>query len=168
MPLPDRPVDGAEIATEWGQEIHDRVFAPSGCEVYGGSNSGVGTTLSKMELNAVIEDPGGFLDAANNQVEIPTTREGLYTCFVRLRTVNGSAGAGLGTRAFLQLNGVAVSVGKEDNAGGSNVTFNIIWAGTLSAGDLLTVYAQRVGAGTSPDVTVQSLVLYRHGAEFGA
>lgn len=168
MPIPSRPVDAAEIETEWGQEIHDRTFAPSGCAVHGSTNINVNTSLSKMTLASVDDDPGGFLDAANNQVEIPTDRGGLYTCFVELNTVNGSAGAGYGTRAILKLNGTAVSYGKEDNNGGTNVTFSVVWVGVLAAGDQLSVWTQRIGAGTDADVTVNSLVLYRHGAEFGA
>ncbi len=168
MPLPTRPVDGAEIATDWGQEIHDRVFAPSGCEVHGATNTSVGTSFSKMTLATVDDDPGGFLDAANNQIEIPTDKEGLYTLFSEFNTVNGSAGAGFGTRAALRLNGTNVAWGKEDNNGATNVTFNLIWQGVLAAGDILSFYTQRIGAGTSPDVTINSVVLLRIGAEFGA
>ena len=168
MPLPDRPVDAAEIATEWGQEIHDRVFAPSGGWFHGTTGTSVGTTFSKQNLSLADEDPGGFLDAGNNQVEVPTGKEGLYTVFVQLNTVNGSAGAGQGTRSVLRLNGTNVSYGKEDNNGGTNITFAITWVGVLAAGDILSVYSQRIGAGTSPDVTVDSFILYRHGAEFGA
>jgi hypothetical protein len=167
MPLPDRPVDGAEIATDWGQEIHDYTFAPSGAWVHGAVGN-VSSAFSKHVLATVDEDPGGFLDAANNQVEIPTGKEGLYTVFVQMHTVNGSAGAGYGTRAVLRLNGADVSYGKEENNGATNITFSIIWVGVLAAGDILSVYSQRIGAGTNPDVNVDAFVLYRVGAEFGA
>lgn len=168
MPIPDRPVDVAEIETEWGQEIHDRTFAPAGCEVQGATNMSVGTTLSKMGLATVIDDPGGFLDAANNQIEIPTDRQGMYTLFAELHSVNGSAGAGFGTRTQIRVNGTAVATAKEDNNGGTIVPYSVSWTGILAAGDQLSFYSQRVGAGTSPDVTVVRAFLYRHGAELGA
>lgn len=168
MPLPDRPVEGAEIATEWGQEIHDRVFAPSGCEVHSSSAGNVGTSLSQVNLDVADNDPGGFLVAASDLVEIPTDRGGLYVVYVRGNTVGGSAGDGFQTRFQLWLNGSQVSAGIEDNAAGTNVPVPVFWVGVLSAGDQLKVYAQRKGAGTNPNVSVISFVLLRIGAELGA
>ena len=168
MPLPDRPVSHASIESVWGQQIHDYTFAPAGCHGNGSANVAVGTTLSKMTLGTAVDDPGGFMDVANNQIEVPTGGEGLYTLCVSMNTVSGSAGAGFGTRAVVRLNGSAIATGKEDNNGGSNVVFNVPWTGTLSAGDILEVYAQRIGGGTSPTVTINDFTMYRVGAEFGA
>jgi hypothetical protein len=168
MALPDRPVAAAAIETDWGQAVHDYTFAPSGCKVHGATNHTVGTSASTMALGVADDDPGGYLNAANNRVVVPTGREGLYSCFVQVRTVNGSIGAGFGTRSFLRRNGTDIASGKEDNEGGVNITFTLTWTGDLSAGDILQVVVQRLGAGTSPDVTIDSLVLYRIGAELGA
>lgn len=166
MPLPDRPIEGAEIATEWGQEIHDRVFAPSGCQVHSSGAGAVSTTPNQLDLSVIDEDPGGFV--GSDLVEIPTDRGGLYDVFVRGNSVNGSAGAGFTTRFLLDLNGATISTGIADNEGGTNVTIPVSWTGLLSAGDQLKVYAQRRGGGTNPDVQVNSMVVLRRGAEFGA
>ncbi len=168
MTAPDRPVDGAEIATDWGQQVHDFTFAPSGFSVHGAANNTVGTSFSKMPLAVAYEDPGGFLDGANNQIEIPTDRGGLYSGFVTMNTANGSAGAGFSTRSVLRVNGSDVASAKEDNNGGSNVKFSIDFLVVLAAGDILTIYSQRIGAGTSPDVTVELFNAIRVGYEFGA
>lgn len=166
MPLPDRPVDGAEIATEWGQEIHDRVFAPAGCAVHSSGFGAVSTTPTQIDLSVVDEDPGGFV--GSDLVEIPTDRGGLYDVFVRGKTINGSAGSGFATRFILDLNGGTVSTGIASNENAVGVTVPVSWIGTLSAGDQLKVYAQRIGAGTNPDVQVDSMIVLRRGAEFGA
>lgn len=164
MPIPDRPVEDAEIATEWGQEIHDRVFAPSGCEVRSAIAGAVGTSPLQIDLSVAVEDPGGYLGA--DLVEIPTDRGGLYHAFARCNSVNGTVGTG--TRFLLYLNGAQVSTGIGSNEAATNVTVPLSWVGTLSAGDQLKVYGQRIGSGTNPDVRVLSFVLYRMGAEFGA
>ncbi len=168
MALPDRPVDGAEIATDWGQEIHDRTFAPSGCQVHSSSAVSCGTTPTQLNLDVVDEDPGGFLVAASDRITIPTGREGLYQVFVQGNSVNGSAGSGFQTRCFLLKNGATLSTGIEDNAGGTNEVVPITWIGTLAAADQLTVFGQRRGGGTNPSVSVLSFILVRIGAEIGA
>lgn len=168
MAVPDRPDPGESIASEWGDAVHDYTFAPSGASVYGDANTSLTTTFSKMSLNHVNEDPGGYLDNANNQVEIPTGGEGLYIIDVTISTINGSAGAGFGTRAQLRLNGNGVAHGKEDNNGGTAVRFNLGCIRVLAATDILSVYCQKIGSGTAPDATVVDFTLVRIGAEFGA
>ena len=168
MPLPDRPVANTTMDSEWGQAVHDYTFAPSGCKVHGASNSSVGTTPSKMPLTIADDDPGGFLDAANNQVEIPTDKGGLYVTYIQGNSVNGSAGAGFQSRILIYLNGAEVAQGINDNAGGTNVSIPVTYWGELSAGDILSVYGQRRGGGTNPDLQVVSMIVLRVGAEFGA
>jgi hypothetical protein len=168
MTLPDRPVDGAEIATDWGQEIHDRVFAPSGCEVHSGAARSCGTSQTALNLDVVDDDPGGYLSAADDWVEIPTAREGLYHAYAQCNTVNGSAGTGFQTRFHMTVNGTNVSSGIEDNNGGTNVVVPVGWVGILAAGDQIRFTAQRKGSGSNPDCSVTSFVLYRVGAELGA
>jgi hypothetical protein len=166
MPLPDRPVSHAAIESVWGQAIHDYTFAPSGCEVHGTTNSGV-STVSKLTLSVADDDPGGYLDAGNNQVEVPTGGEGLYAVFVRVTSVNGSSGSGRATRGFLRLNGSDVTIATVDNAGGTTVMLTLVAHVVLVAGDILTVYGEKIGSGSNPDVAMDSFVLYRVGAEFG-
>lgn len=166
MTLPDRPVDGAEIATQWGQEIHDRVLAPAGCEVHSSVAGAVGTSPLQVDLSVADEDPGGFL--GSDLIEIPTDRGGIYDVFVRGNSVNGSAGSGFATRFILDLNGSTISTGIASNEGATNVTVPVSWMGVLSAGDQLKIYAQRIAGGTNPDVRVLSMIVLRRGAEFGA
>lgn len=169
MPIPDRPVAAAAIETEWGQAVHDYTFAPSGARVHSSvANTNIGTTFSQVSLNVVDDDPGGYLDAAFHRIEIPAGHEGLYTVHLRALTVNGSAGAGNQTRVSLRINGTDQTYGNEDNAGAVNVPVTVTWVGELAAGDLITVFAQRKGAGSNVDVIVSSLILYRIGAELGA
>lgn len=168
MPLPDRPVSAAAIESEWGQAVHDYTFAPSGCTVHGATNTSVGSSLSKMSLSTADDDPGGYLNAANNRLVVPTGHEGLYAVFLKARSVNGSAGAGFQTRASIYKNGSGVAFDNDDNAGATNVIVTVIWIGDVSAGDIFEVYAQKRGSGTAPDVTVDALTIVRLGAELGA
>ena len=168
MPLPDRPVSGASIESVWGQVIHDYTLAPAGCAVHGGVNASVGTSPSKLTLNVADDDPGGYLDAGNNQVEIPTDGGGLYDLFIAGNSIDGSAGTGFKTRFLLDINGTVEMHGSEDNQGGSNILVPLIWKGVLVAGDILSVYAQRLGGGTDPDCDVRTFVLLRVGDDFGA
>jgi hypothetical protein len=168
MAIPDRPVAAAAIETEWGQAVHDYTFAPSGCSVHSSSGTSCGTTSTALQLDTVDDDPGGYLDAANDRIEVPTGGEGLYSVYVQGNSVNGSAGTGFQTRCQLVVNGSVVSTGIEDNNGATNVVVPISWVGDLAAGDLLTVTGQRKGAGTNPSVSVTHLVMYRVGSELGA
>jgi hypothetical protein len=168
MAIPDRPVAAAPIETEWGQAVHDYTFAPSGCTVHGTTGTSLGGTLSKMNLSIADDDPGGYLNAANNRVVIPSGGEGLYSVFLKVRSVNGSAGAGYQTRASIYLNGTGVAYDNDDNAGATNVVVTVIWIGDLAAGDHIEVYAQKRGGGTAPDVTVEALTVVRMGSELGA
>ena len=71
MPLPDRPVAGADIETEWGQAVHDYTFAPSGCRCTGGAVSVTSSTPVVLPIDTATEDPGGYVDTAANNVEVP-------------------------------------------------------------------------------------------------
>ena len=90
MPLPTRPVADATIETDWGQAIHDYTFAPAGCLVSGSAVSmPSGGTLATLDLSTADDDPGGYLDAANDRIVIPTDGEGLYAISAHVNTVNG-------------------------------------------------------------------------------
>ncbi len=166
MALPDRPVDGAEIATDWGQEIHDRVLAASGCDVWSSTANTVGGTINTLPLNMTHEDPGGYLVGASNRVDIPTGKEGLYLLIARLNAVNGATTTD--TRGTIYLNGSEIARALEDNNAGTNITVTVVALYYLSAGDQLQVRAIKRGTGTSPDVNVSSFQLLRITDNYGA
>lgn len=170
MPLPDRPVGAAPVEAVWGQAVHDYTFAPTGFDLDTATSRVVNETPGgqKCHLDTVNEDPAGFLDAANDQAEVPTGAEGLYMLHVTLNSVSGSAGDGYMTRVIIYLNGGNIASGLEDNAGGTNVPVTAFTVVELVAGDILTIYAQRRGGGTNPTVTVTSFKGVRIGSEFGA
>ena len=165
MPLPDRPVAGADIETDWGQQVHDYTFAPKGCKISGATRT-VNTTPDVVDLSVADADPGGFLDALNDRLEVPTGGEGLYQVGVRLNSVNGDAGTQ--TRVYINLNGSNYASAIEDNDGGVNIVVALTIPMELAAGDLLKIYGQRRGTGTNPTVHVLEFTLIRLGAEFGA
>lgn len=168
MPLPDRPVAGADIETLWGQEVHDYTFAPKGAELTTATTRTVDTTAGGFHchLDVAVDDPAGFLDIANDQAVVPSGAEGLYLMILRLDTVNGDVGTQ--TRAWIYLNGATHSSGIEDNNGGTHVIVTVPVIIALTAGDIVRVYAQRKGTGTNPTVFVKSLHMVRLGAEYGA
>jgi hypothetical protein len=166
MPIPTRPVDGADIETDWGQEIHDRTFAPKGCDVAGAAVAMLsGGTIRTLPLDTAAQDPSGFLDAAGNLVEVPTDMEGLYLLSLRCNTVTGSSADK--TRIFVNVNGGEVTRAIEDQSGGTNVPISVSAILDLVATDQIQVRAQQVGSGARADVNIVSLSLLRLGAEYG-
>jgi hypothetical protein len=113
MPVPDRPIDAAEIATEWGQWVHDFVFAPAGCRVTGGEVAAPsGDAWVTLPIDTASVDPGGYADLTNNRLEVPE-QEGATVVSEHLQadeelavndqiTVQGRQ-IGSGTRADLSL-----------------------------------------------------------------
>src|SRR5690349_10082019 len=106
MAIPTRPVSGASIESEWGQQVHDYTFAPAGCELTTATTRVVNGTPGGQHchLDVATDDPGGYLDAAGDQAVIPAAGAGLYTVFLALDSVNGSAGDGFQTRAYIYVN----------------------------------------------------------------
>lgn len=168
MPLPDRPVTLTDIESAWGQAVHDWTFAPKGADLTTVTTRVVNTTVGGQHchLDVATDDPAGFLDAANDQAVVPAGADGLYIIFLRLNTVNGTAGDV--TRAYIYLNGSPYASSVEDNAGGTNVTVSVSTFIPLTAGDILRVYAQKKGSGTDPTVKVLDLRFIRQGNEYGA
>jgi len=163
MSLPTRPVSHASIASVWGQAVHDWVFTPVGFEIHGSAVT-CGASMTKLDLSAADDDPGGWLVAASDAAVAPTSADGLYLCVARLNTVSGAAGEY--TRAKVVLNASDTTGGMAVNAGGTNVSFNLTDIVPITAGDSLTIYAQRVGS-TSPSVSVTSFQMVRIGDSYG-
>lgn len=168
MPLPDRPVDGAEIATEWGQEIHDRVFAPKGCILTGTAVSIADNTFAVIPLDNAADDPGGWHDATNDRAEVPVGAEGLYDMLVRF--VSDDVDPTVRVRGYVYVNGNEIGRVDMDGDGTTQINFNLTILGeVLAAGDLITVGAKKVGAaGGSILVFVNNITILRRGAEIGA
>lgn len=166
MPLPDRPVAGAEIATDWGQEIHDRVLAPKGVQAHGAAGRTVDTTPAGLDLDTADEDPGGWL-VGGDIVEVPTGAEGLYVINPHYYVTGGTTGQEI--VATMALNGPVVTgtsipcITSASTHGG----FTDIRA--LSAGDQLSFQARKVAAsGADPNVQLLGLSIVRIGNEIGA
>ncbi len=166
MPLPDRPVANTTIESDWGQQIHDWTFAPKGCDLTSSAGQTVSATLAHLNLDTATEDPGGFLNAAGDEAEVPTGGDGLYLVALSLNVINGDAGTY--TRGYLFLNGSSYAADVAENEAGLNVTISITTPLTLSAGDILQAWAKRMSSGTNPTVTVNYLRMFRVGNEYGA
>lgn len=164
MPLPTRPVSGAPIESEWGTEIHDRVLAAAGCALHGTTRT-VGSTALKVALDAIDDDPGGFSNGSNG-IEIPTDRQGLYLINVIGQTVNGDVGSV--TRFFVYLNGTAYAAASTSDEGAVNLLVPITVILPLVATDVIEVYAQNTGGGTTPTVRVNQLQMVRITDAYGA
>jgi hypothetical protein len=167
MPLPDRPVANTTIDSDWGQQVHDWTFAPKGADLGTAvTTQTVSATIGHLNLDQANDDPGGWLDAANDQAVVPTGADGLYLAVLSINTVGG--GAGTKTRGYLFLNGVSYAAVLTENEGGSNVTITIVTFIPLTAGDILQAWAERKESGTNPTVKVNFLRLLRVGNEYGA
>lgn len=168
-PLPSEPVAGATIATDWGVQIHGYTFAPAGAQVHSGAARAMGagnpSTLLKLHLDVADEDPGGYLDAANDQLEVPTDGGGLYLVSVTFRTDNGADTDETNVR--LRINGADTGFAQVGNEGATAVFGTILVATILAAGDIISVYARQIGSGSRADVDVIDCTVVRIGAEFG-
>lgn len=168
MPVPDRPVEGAEVETEWGQEVHDRVFAPKGTKLSGAAVSIADNTFATIPLDAAIDDPGGWHDAVNDRAEVPTGGEGLYDIFARFQS--DDVDASVRVRGYVYVNGAEVGRADIDGDGSVQINWGVPLIGVeLAAGDLITTAAKKIGtAGAAILVLVVSLTVIRRGAELGA
>jgi hypothetical protein len=167
MPLPDRPVANTTIDSEWGQAVHDWLFAPKGCESSGGSRTVSNTAGGlRVSIDTAVSDPGGFVDTVAGHIEVPTGADALYLINLVLDSVNGTSTDEV--RAFIYVNGTAYAHALEDSAGGTHVRVGVTAVIALTAGDIIEVYAQKKGSGTNPTVYVQSLQVVALGHEYGA
>ena len=162
MPIPTRPAAGADVETDWGQEIHDRVFAPKGTRVRGAATS-VGSTVEQLPLEEALDDPGGWHTPASHLVEVPTDGGGLYLVSLRVQADESDAV----TRFYLYLNGAAVTGQGLIGEGSTSVAGTIFQPMELADGDQLTAWARR-GTGADPDVRVLELFAIRVGDSLGA
>lgn len=167
MPVPDRPVTLTQIASVWGQEVHDYTFAPAGCQLSGTAVSVADNTFVNLPIDTAVEDPGGWHDAVNDRAEVPTGKEGLYVVDALFQTDDLDSGASL--RCYIYLNGAGIARATEQ--GDDSVQMHVSVGGIFlfSAGDQITTKAKKIGsAGASVDVSLVRISFVRLGAEFGA
>lgn len=162
MPDPTRPVAGAPIDTDWGQQIHDRVFEPRGTRVHAapGSGSSVGTTFAQLQLDTADDDPGGWL--GSDELEVPTGAGGLYSYTLR---VNVDGDNNEAVRLEMRVNGSAF-LSERRPLEADVMLFVYPGLVNLSAGDILQVWARASEAGTA--VRVLQFDLLIQGTSIGA
>lgn len=163
MPDPTRPVAGAPIDTDWGQQIHDRVFQPKGvrCHADTGSGSSVGTTFVQLQIDVADDDPGGWLGGSDS-LTVPTGAGGLYSYNLRLNVDGDNNEA---CRLEMRINGTAY-FSQRFLLESDPMTFLFTGLVDLSAGDVLTVWGRASEAGTAERVTQFDLLI--QGTSIGA
>lgn len=167
MPTPTRPVSGAPIASAWGQPVHDDTFAPKGSKVTGAVVAMLaGAAWRFLPMDTAESDPGGWLDAVNDRLQVPVGAEGLYTGFVWCTSDDGATSDS--TRVAVLVNGVEVGRANELQEGADAITLVIPLLETFAAGDLITVRALQVGTGARANVRMRRLSFVRLGRELGA
>ena len=160
MPDPTRPVAGAPIDTDWGQQIHDRVFQPKGVRSRHNTTQTVGTTFEQLGINTADDDPGGWL--SSDTLTVPALAGGLYAFWIKV------AANDTDTRSFrieLRLNGTAYGSQRYSHVGEFH---SVSFAGLieLSAGDELEIWA-RNSSGSAP-MGVAQFDLLIQGTSIGA
>jgi len=167
MPLPTRPVSMAAIASEWGQQVHDYTFAPAGAICSGGSiTAPTADAWATLPIDTAVDDPGGYVDTANNRIEIPTDGSGLYA--IRCRVSSDDGAATDRSQIRFRVNGTEIHRNTETQEGGDIITLNVSTFADFTVGDLITVQARQVGSGARATLTLTSLEIIRMGFERGA
>ena len=165
MPVPDRPVANTTIDSEWGQAVHDYTFAPSGFRVTGNDTT-TSTSITQIAFDTAVDDPGGYVSVASNNATVPADGAGLYLASLLLYSTNGVDTNR--TRGFIYVNGTEVRRNIEENQTSGTITVGITTVVDLTADDIITVHAQKVGSGSNLDVKVKDFFMIRLGAEIGA
>jgi hypothetical protein len=168
MPVPDRPIDAAEIATEWGQWVHDFVFAPAGCRVTGGEVAAPsGDAWVTLPIDTASVDPGGYADLTNNRLEVPANGAGLYLIFARCASDDGASSDFAQFRILV--NGAEIVRSPVREQEGATVVSEHLQADEeLAVNDQITVQGRQIGSGTRADLSLTRLFIIRVGDELGA
>jgi hypothetical protein len=110
--VPPLPVDGANVATEWGIDIHRRNYSPLSCIATGNIMSGLdGATTPETKLSIDTFSSGyNMLDIANDQLVIPAGGSGMWLVLasVLVNNLRGATGTGDGAliaRMRMNING---------------------------------------------------------------
>jgi hypothetical protein len=162
MPDPTRPVAGAPIDTDWGQQVHDRVFQPKGVRVSGDVQA-IGLSAAQCDLSNIVDDPGGWM--SGDTATVPSGAGGLYSWGLRVSSDDGDVGEW--TNVTLRINGVnhvLLRIHSEGSTIQHGAVADIV---ELAAGDTITVFAAKSG-GPNHNVTVMSLQFVLIGTSIGA
>lgn len=162
MPDPTRPVAGAPIDTDWGQQVHDRVFEPKGTRTHAdtGSGSTITSTFAQLQLDTADDDPGGWLTGSDSLV-VPTGAGGLYSYTLR---INADGNNNEAIRPELRVNGTGY-VSPRLPLEADLIVILLTGLIDLSAGDVLTVFAR---ASASTSVRIIQFDLLIQGTSIGA
>lgn len=153
MPTPDRPVSGASIESAWGQGVHDRVFAAKGALCSGNATSINDASDQTLPIDTALDDPGGWVDTANNRLVVPTGGEGIYLLLADFSATTGAVGSE--TRGSIYVNGSKVTAAVEQNEAGGTIRWTAITIEDLVAGDIITATARLLhDAGANPSVAL--------------
>lgn len=161
MADPTRPVAGAPIDTDWGQQVHDRVFQPKGVRCHNAGTQSIGGTFEQLQIDIVDDDPGGWLD--DDKYVVPTGAASLYDFHLTV-SVDGSDGELI--RIELRLNGVAVPPSQRFPTDSSAIMVALNGLIDLSAGDELDVWARY--SGSSAVTVIRQFDLVQRATSIGA
>ena len=143
MPDPTRPVAGAPIDTDWGQQVHDRVFQPWGVRAHNAGTQSIGGTFEQLQIDIVDDDPGGWLD--DDKYVVPTGYGALYAYWLTV-SVNGTTGEFI--RIEIRVNGTAVMSNRFPiETGAAAMIPPMAGLLELSAGDEIDVWARYSASG---------------------
>ena len=161
MPDPTRPVAGAPVDADWGQQVHDRVFQPPGVRAHQapGGASAVAGTFEQLGIDTADDDPAGWL--ASDTLTVPAGRGGLYSLDL-LIAADGDDGEAC--RVELRVNATGV-ISPRFPLENSQIFYPISSLVDLTAGDDITVWAR---ASASTSVRVAALGLVMVGTSIGA
>ena len=168
MPIPDRPVDAAEIETAWGQYVHDYTFAPAGCRCTGGEVAAPASDAwVTLPIDTASDDPGGYCDLTNNRLEVPDGGAGLYLVIIRAASDDGDADDFAQFR--LRINGAElVRSPIRQQEGATVVSEYLTTTAALEVGDQVDVQGRQIGSGSRADLSLTNLQIVRLGFELGA
>lgn len=156
MTTPDRPTSGGPIESAWGQEVHDRVFASKAALCSGNATSINDASDQTLPIDTALDDPGGWVDTANNRLEVPTGAGGIYLIIADFSATTGAVGSE--TRGSIYVNGTKVTAAVEQNEAGGTIRWTAITIEDLSAGDIITATARLLhDAGANPSVALTHL-----------
>lgn len=168
MPVPTRPVTLADIASEWGQWVHDFTFAPAGVRCTGGAVAAPSASAwVTLPIDTASDDPGGYCDLTGNLLDVPANGGGLYLASIRFGSDDGAAGDYSQFRILV--NGAEVLRSPiVEQEGATAVSTYITGALVLTVADEVTFQGRQIGSGTRADLSLTNAFLVRLGDELGA
>lgn len=163
--IPPIPVGGQPVASPWGIDMHQRVYAPLTSIAAGNVMTAITGASRKVALDSHL---GGYsmLDAANDQLVIPAGGAGLYLCTAAVR-LNMATGSGNYMRFQFAVNGTGQNEGITVYGIGGGANWNS-FSGIYSMSDGGSIAVNVVPhASVTGDVTMQRLFITRIANAYG-